>query len=123
MDATVLIAKVLGVYFIVSGVFVVVRQKTLGLLLKDLFQHRALTYILGAILVMGGALIIFVHEAGSGALGVFVQVMGWAILIKGGLYILAPEQLHKMVGPWTRATFALMGAAIAAVGVYLVFFL
>lgn len=123
METAVLIAKVLGVYFLVSGVFVATHQKTLGLMLKDLFKNRALTFIIGALLVMGGALIIFVHEAGAGPLGTFVQIMGWAILAKGALYILAPDQLHKMVQPWSRATLTLMGVTIAVIGAYLVFFL
>jgi len=123
MDIATLIAKVLGVYFIVSGVFVVTHQKTFGLLMKDLFKNRALTFVLGALLVVGGALIVFQGGFGESNLATFVYVMGWAILAKGALYILAPEQLHKMVQPWTRTTLALMGVTIAAIGAYLVFFL
>ena len=112
METAILIAKVLGAYFIVSGVFVVTHQKTLGMILKDLFKNRAMTFVVGALL-----------DAGSDWLGTFVKVIGWAILIKGALYILAPERLHAMVRPWSRSTLALMGVTVAAVGVYLVFFL
>ncbi|OGG53330.1 hypothetical protein A3C20_04785 [Candidatus Kaiserbacteria bacterium RIFCSPHIGHO2_02_FULL_55_25] len=122
METAILIAKVLGAYFIVSGVFVVTHQKTLGMILKDLFKNRAMTFVVGALLVLGGALIVF-SDAGSDWLGTFVKVIGWAILIKGALYILAPERLHAMVRPWSRSTLALMGVTVAAVGVYLVFFL
>jgi hypothetical protein len=103
-------------------VFVITHQKTLGLLLNDLFKNRAMTYVVGAILTLGGALIIF-SETTSDWLGIFVQIMGWAILVKGGLYILAPERLHKMVKPWTRSTLLLMGVTVTAAGAYLVFFL
>lgn len=123
MEITLLIAKVLGVYFLVSGVFVVTHQKTLGLLLREFFGSRAMTFIVGAILLLGGSLIVFVNEAGKDWLGLFVQIVGWAILIKGALYILVPERLHKMVRPWSRSTLSLMGIAVAAVGAYLVFFL
>lgn len=123
MEITILIAKVLGVYFLVSGVFLATHQKTFGVLLKDLFKHRALTYIVGALLVMGGSLIIFQGDFGTGYLATFVQIMGWAIIAKGALYILAPEQLHKMVQPWTRPTLTLLGVLVAAIGAYLVFFL
>ena len=123
MEITLLIAKLLGVYFLVSGVFVITHQKTLGLLLREFFGNRAMTFIVGAILLLGGSLIVFVNEAGEDWLGLFVQVMGWAILIKGALYILAPEQLYKMVRPWSRSTLSLMGVTVAAIGAYLVFFL
>jgi len=123
MESTVLIAQVLGVYFLVSGVFVVTHQKTFGLLLKDLFKNRAMTFIVGALLLLGGALIVFRNDVGGDWLEIFVQVIGWAILIKGALYILAPERLHAMVRPWSRSTLSLLGVTVAAVGVYLVFFL
>ncbi len=123
METTILIAKVLGVYFLISGVFVATHQKTLGLLLKDLFQNRAMTFIVGAILTIGGALIVLQKDLGNDWLGIFVQVMGWAILIKGVIYILAPGQLHKMIKPWPRSILSLIGLTVAAVGAYLVFFL
>ncbi|MDP2648567.1 MAG: hypothetical protein Q8P19_01565 [bacterium] len=123
MDTTILIAKVLGAYFLVSGIFVVTHRKTLGLLLRDLFQNRAMTFVVGALLVLGGALIVFRSDISGDWLGIFVQVMGWAILAKGVLYLFAPERLHKMVKPWSRSTLALMGVTVAAVGAYLVFFL
>jgi len=123
METTILIAKVLGAYFLVSGLFIVTHQKTLGLLLKDLFKNRAMTYIVGALLVLGGALIVFRGDIGRDWLGTFVLVMGWAILIKGALYILAPERLYGMVKPWSRSTLSLMGLTVATVGAYLVFFL
>ncbi|HEY4499264.1 MAG TPA: hypothetical protein VJH94_04365 [Candidatus Paceibacterota bacterium] len=123
METTILIAKVLGVYFLASGAFVATHQKTLGLLLKDLFHNRALTYVVGAVLLLGGALIVFRSDVSGDGLGIFVQVMGWAILAKGAVYILAPERLYGLVKPWSRSTLSLMGVTVAAVGAYLVFFL
>lgn len=124
METTILIAKVLGVYFLVSGVFVMTHKKTLALILNELFKSRAMTFVVGAILVLGGAIIVFTVESSTGTwVDTFVKVMGWAILLKGALYVLAPEKLHKMVKPWSRSTLSLMGVLVAAVGVYLVFFL
>lgn len=123
METTIFIAQVLGVYFLVSGVFVVTHQKTLGMLLKDLFENRAMTYIVGALLVLGGAIIVLQDNLSDDWLGLFVQVVGWAILAKGAIYILAPERLRKMVKAWSRSTLSLMGVTVAAVGAYLVFFL
>ena len=112
MESTVLIAQVLGVYFLVSGVFVITHQKTLGLFLKDLFKNRVMTFIVGALLLLGGALIVFRNDVGGDWLGIFVQVIGWAILIKGALYILAPQRLYAMVRPWSRSTLSLLGVKI-----------
>jgi hypothetical protein len=122
METNLLIAQALGVYFLVSGVFVATHQKTLGLLLNDFFKNRALLYVVGAFLVLGGALIVLRGDT-SGGVSTFVLVMGWAILIKGALYIFSPQTLHKMVKPWSSSMLSLVGVTVAAVGAYLVFFL
>ncbi len=123
METTVLIAKVLGVYFAVSGIFVITHKKTLMLVLKDLFEHRAISFLAGIALVFGGATLVLRGNTGTDYLSLFVMVMSWAILIKGIVYIFAPEQLHAMVKKFPVSTMPLVGALITAIGLYLVFFL
>ena len=123
MPGTLIVTQVLGVYFIVSGLFIMLRQRSLGVILRDLFAHRALTYILGVLMVFGGAGLIFANQAGMDSLSIFLVVMGWAILAKGLLYVFMPEVLHKTVKKMPRLTYQLLGLTIAAVGAYLVFFL
>jgi len=120
---TITIAKVLGIYFMVSGVFVITHKKTLTLLLKDLFSHRAISYFIGVVLVFGGSALVLRGNVGTDSLSVFVMIMSWAILIKGVLYIFAPEKLNSMVRHWSRSAFLFTGVIIALLGVYLVFFL
>lgn len=122
MEATVLIVKILGVYFIVSGLFIITQQRSLGIILRDLFAHRALTYILGILMVFGGSGLIFSHQAGTDSLSTFVVVMGWAILLKGLLYVFLPDVLRKAVKDMSAPTYRLLGLLVAAIGVHLVFF-
>lgn len=123
METTILIAKVLGVYFAVSGIFVITHKKTFMLVLKDLFEHRALSFLVGIILVFGGATLVLRGNVGTDYLSLFVTIMSWAILLKGIVYIFAPEQLHAMVKRFPASTLPLLGVLITAVGLYLVFFL
>lgn len=121
MESTLVIAQVLGVYFMVSGLFVIVRQKSLALVLKDLFAHRALTYILGAIMVLVSATLLLNRPAGTEGLALAITLILWAVLLKGLLYIFVPEALQKMVGKMSRATYTLLGLIVIGVGYYLVF--
>ncbi len=123
MATTLIITQVLGVYFIVSGIFIMTQQKSLGIILRDLFAHRALTYILGVLMVFGGAGLVLGHQGRTDSLAVLLLVMGWLILIKGALYIFVPEVLRKMVKGMPSVTYRLLGLLVAAIGAYLVFFL
>lgn len=121
MESTLIIAKVLGVYFIVSGLFVMLRQRSLAIVLRDLFAHRALTYLLGVFMILSSAALIFTRSAEPVGLELIITLLLWAILIKGALYIFAPETLHRTVRRMSRLTYTLLGLLIVAVGYYLVF--
>jgi len=123
METTIFLVKIVGVYFIVSGVFLFTQRKTLISMLNDFFEHRAISFLTGVLLVSGGAALILRGNIGSDPLSIFLMVISWAILIKGILYILAPGVLHSLVKNISRFNFSLIGAFIALVGVYLVFFL
>lgn len=51
MDTTILIAKILGIYLVISGLFLIIRGKTLAHILKDFFDHPAIVYLTGVILI------------------------------------------------------------------------
>ncbi len=121
METTILIAQVLGVYLLVSGLFLIIRGKTFAMLLTDLFEHPALLYITGAMLTFGGAFLVLRGTTTEDPISTFVMIMSWAILAKGILYILAPEWLHKMTKRVPRAGLSMVGAALAGIGFYLVF--
>ena len=123
METTLILAKVLGIYFIVSGIFVVTHKKTLGLLLRDLFNNRAITYLIGIALVLGGGALIYRGDTGEGALAITVAILSWAVLIKGIFYVFFPEQLYKMAKSIPRSTMTLIASLIILVGLYFVFFL
>ena len=123
METTILVAKLLGVYFTVSGIFVLMRGKTLVSVIKDLFEHRAITFIVGAILLLGGAALVLRGDVGNDPLSVFVRVVAWAILLKGVAYIFAPEWLHGIAKRISASSLPLLGVTIAAVGLYLLFFI
>lgn len=120
MSTTLIIAKTIGIYFMVSGLFVLLNRRTLAQLLKDLFDHRAVTYIIGAIMVIAGGALVLSNKNVDG-ISTFIEVISWAILIKGIFYIFFPEIMYDMAKNMSRATFALGGLMIAAVGIYLTF--
>lgn len=122
MDATLIIVKTIGVYFIVSGLFVIFNRRTLTMILRDMFDHRAITYIVGIVMLAGGTALILSNKVTDG-LSNFVEIMAWLILIKGLFYIFVPNVMKDMLKGISRLTFTLSGITIAAIGAYLIFFI
>lgn len=119
---TLLLLKVLGLYFLVSGVFVVTQQKTLGLVLKDMFAHRATTFLIGIALVLGGGALAFhTHPDANGA-ELLASIIAWIIVLKGIIYIFIPDTIYKMLKGISRSTFSTIGGLITIIGLYILFF-
>lgn len=116
------IVNTIGIYFMISGIFVVIQRKTFASMLKDLFSHRIITYIVGIVLVIGGTAMVLANK-NAGGISTFVEVISWMILIKGIFYVFFPKIMYDMLKGVSRLTYSLMGIAIIAIGAYLVFFL
>jgi len=123
METTIIIAKVLGVYLAVSGIFIITHKRTLGLLIEDLFKNRAVLYLIGAAMLSVGSSLVLVNWEAEGGLSIFVAIMAWAILVKGLMYIFVPHWLHAISRRMSKQTTFLIGVATALLGLYLLFLL
>lgn len=111
----ILIAKVIGVYVIVSGLFLILRGKTLPMLLKDFFEHKAVMFLSGAVLIFVGG-VMALQSTGP----LWLTIIGWLVLLKGALYILAPEFFMRLFPKKANLPFALIGVICIVIGLFLV---
>ena len=105
METTIVIAKILGIYFTVSGIFAITHKNTLTLIMKDLFAHRAVSFMVGVFLLLGGSALLLSNKASADPLSLFVTIISWAIL------------RHI-----SRNTFFVAGIIITLIGLYIIFF-
>lgn len=97
MDLSLAVAKVLGMYLIISGFFLIVRGKTVPRLLQDFYEHPAIMYLTGIILVFLSSMVLIEHNIWDGTWRTIITVLVWAVFLKGIAYIFIPEALHRMV--------------------------
>lgn len=121
MDIALIVAQILGVYLIVSGLFLIVRGKTVPHLLKDFFGHPAIVYLTGIVLVTLSALLLIGNNIWDGTWRTLITIFGWIILLKGLAYVFIPDALHKMISRKLRGSFSVYGPVAIAIGLYLFF--
>ena len=115
MDTALIATKLLGTYLIVSGLFLLLRGKTIPHLLKDFFGHPAIVYLTGILLVFLSALLIITNNVWDGTWQTLITVLAWIILLKGLGYIFFPEALQKIVSRKLLGSLSLFGL-IAVIG-------
>lgn len=96
METTLLVAKVMGVYLIISGLFLLIRGKSLPMMMKDFFDHPAIVYLTGVILIFISTLYLVGNNVWDGTWNTVVTIFVWMVLAKGIAYVLFPEVLHKV---------------------------
>lgn len=121
MEISLVAAKILGLYLVVSGLFMIFRGKTLPHMVKDLFDHPAVLYLAGAILIFLSSLFLLQSNIWDGTWRTIITIIAWATLIKGIAYILAPEMLRQMATKKLLDTANLYGVIAVVAGVYLFF--
>lgn len=119
MEFPMLVAKVLAVYFAVSGVFLLTRRRTLPMLLKDFFSHPAIVYLAGVLLITFGLILAFRGSEWDGPWRTLVTIFGALAFLKGVAYIFFPQALANLHVERSRWFVAFAGVASVALGVWL----
>jgi uncharacterized membrane protein HdeD (DUF308 family) len=123
MDTSILFLKILALYFVVSGLFLLFKGKTLPFILKDFFNHPAIVFLTGIILLfLGGGVLIQIYASVSDSLvQVLVIIFGWLVLLKGLSYIFMPKALENISLKKFDSWFGVLGVFTIIIGVVLFF--
>ncbi|PIR46889.1 MAG: hypothetical protein COV07_01925 [Candidatus Vogelbacteria bacterium CG10_big_fil_rev_8_21_14_0_10_45_14] len=122
MELSLYLARLFGVYLVLEGLVLLVRQGFLHRVLRDLVRTTALRYLIGILVVLAGASIVFYHNIWQEGYVGLVTLIGWLLLVKGVLYLFIPERtLRNLVRALDkRHWYVVFGVFCMAVGLYLV---
>ncbi len=121
MDVLTLTLKLLAVYMVVSGLFLIMRGKSVPLLLKDFFGHPAIVYLSGIILIFLSTMYLIQYNLWNGTVETIVSIFAWLVLLKGIGYIFFPKMLSEVAIKKSRQMFNVYGFISIVIGVYLFF--
>lgn len=121
MDVTVLTLKILGIYLVVSGLFLLFKGKAVPHLLKDFFDHAATVYLTGIILVFLSSMYLIQYNIWDGSWRTLVTIFAWLVMAKGLVYIFSPKTLSEGMIRKYKGAFGVYGVVAVLVGAYLFF--
>ncbi len=124
MDTSILFLKILALYFVVSGLFLLFKGKTLPFILKDFFDHPAIVFLTGVILLFlgGGVLIQNYANVSNSMTQALVIIFGWLVLLKGLSYIFMPKTLEKVSLKKFNSWLGVLGVIMLILGIVLFFY-
>lgn len=101
MDFSLVIAQVLGIFFAIVGVAMVVNGKAVAGAIEESGAHKGIIFMWGLFTLLIGAVIVVLNNAWTSGLPLLVTIIGWLALLKGVFILLAPgaaTSLYKKFG-------------------------
>jgi len=124
MSTSVFLAKLLGPFFAVVGISVLMNADAFRAIVKELLKSPSLIFLTGLITLPAGIAIVLTHNVWVADWPVLVTLIGWLGVISGIARIFAPKDITatcKKVA--ANKNFPMIGGGIwLAIGAVLCFF-
>jgi hypothetical protein len=116
MTLTAYIAQLLGLYLVLSGVLMIIREQAMMVLVPKFVDSPPFLYFLGSLRVLIGLAIVLAHTMWVATLGTVLIVIGWATLLRGiAMLVLPVEAERKILAFFSRGNAWYATALIAIV--------
>jgi hypothetical protein len=121
MDLSIFLAKLFGLYFLIAGGIVMLRQKSFMPIVTEFFGSKALIMLMGAVELVAGLAIVIAHPTLTPDWRGVITLVGWTLVAEGIIYLSSPyASVHKWLRHFNTPTWYTSGGLLAVVlGAYL----
>lgn len=111
------LAKVLGIYFIVVGLVVMLRRTSIMPAVNELLRSRSLLLVLGCIELIAGISLVVAYPVVDFSLVGALSLIGWMMTIESILYLALPSRHIRQLMLSFNKKFWYTGGGVAAVAI------
>lgn len=123
MDITVFLAQLWGPTILAAGIGFFTSRSYYVKLYRDLDKNALTVLVLGMLAMAAGIAQVSVHSVWSTIPEIVVSLLGWALLVKGVAFVIAPGFVNKASDAWAKMKLVTVsGALMLIIGAYLSWF-
>jgi len=121
-DITLILARFIGIYFLVAGLGVVVRRRTMSEFVERFRSDAVLSYVAGVLALWFGLVILALHWEWGDAIAAGITLIGLIAALKGALLIVFGKRLLVLARPFDEDLnlAGIWGLVIAALGAVMI---
>lgn len=105
-------ARVVGPFVTLATLIVVIRLPSLTGLIKDLFANAVLPWMLGAMMLTMGLIVIAFHQYWRGVTAVLISLFGWFVALRGVTMTAFPAAMQAATGDTLASPGLLLAARV-----------
>jgi len=115
------LAKLFGLYFILMGVIMVLRRRSIIPAIRDFASNAGLRVVIGAIEIVAGLALVIAYPDVSLSVAGIIALVGYMMVIEGILYLSMPAKfVQSFIRTFNKPVWYQSGSALAIVaGIYL----
>lgn len=122
MDASIFLAKLLGIYILVVGAGLILNKATFQKMFDEYLSSPALIYMGGILALFFGLLIVLFHNKWEASWTLIITLFGWLGILKGIWLIVFPSTIGAVTNFYKKSANALTihGAIAVLLGLFLI---
>ena len=124
MDTSLLLTQIVGVVLTLIGLGVLINSDFYAKNFSGFFKDVPLEFMSALTMQVLGLLIVLTHNVWEMSGAVIVTLVGWALLVKGAVWMVCPRSLAKIFKLFQKNLKTLMtidGVVLLVAGLYLVY--
>ncbi len=121
MDLSIFLAKLFGLYFLLAGGIIMMRQKSYMHIMIDVLGNKGLLMVVAACQLLAGLALVIAHPIFTPDWRGVITLIGAWICVEGVFYLAAPHtKITRFVRMFNNSTWYTSGGLLAVVlGAYL----
>lgn len=105
-------ARVIGPFVALATLIIAIRLPDLTDLLDDLFANAVLPWVLGAMMLVMGLIVIAFHQYWRGVTAVLISLLGWFVALRGLTMMAFPAAMEAGTGGTLASPDLLLAARV-----------
>lgn len=103
MDISLFLAKVMGLYFVIISLSVLINKNRMLSIITGIIQNPSLQFMMGLNILIIGIILILSHNVWVASWQIIITIISWLILFKGILNITFPSLAQSMTKPFLHS--------------------
>lgn len=123
MATSIFLAKILGLFFVISTTAILTRYKDSLAYEEESVKSPAAVYLAGFLILILGILLVVSHNIWSGDWRLVITILGWLVLLKGVIRIFFPQTVKKLIEKKKTTRKFMIGEVVVLItGLYLLYY-
>ena len=124
MQTSIFLARLLGPLLLLTGAGIVLNPKSFRAIAGEVVRSVTLVYLFGFMDLAAGLAIVLTHNVWVASWRVLITLIGWLLLIRGAVRIVAPETVMGYAAKVIRNKQVIpsAGAVVGVLGLVLCYF-